>query len=104
MSYVAHNNSGHLLGTNRYDGNGFALIETDDDLICYEGAYIRRNKGQYGQFEVKHISGSHKDEGVKPHDDVTHLQVVELLGNGTDNIEASRVAVVTINNTHADTV
>ena len=100
---VAHDDVGDFVSVGRDDDGGFSLTETHDDFIGDVGGDVGADEGQDGEFQSVHIGGADDDDGVDAHDDVAHFQGIEFFDDGGDDIESAAVAVIAIDDPHADT-
>ncbi|SDM77327.1 hypothetical protein SAMN05660299_01510 [Megasphaera paucivorans] len=100
---VAHDDVGDFVGVSRDDDGGFPLIQAHDDFIGDVGGDVGAHEGQDGEFQSVHIRSADDDESVDAHDDIAHFQRIEFFDDSGDDIQSAAVAVIAIDDSHADT-
>ena len=84
------------------DEGCFSLGKTKDETAGEVRIDVHADQGADGWFQSEDPCTGHDDDEVQCEDDVADFQVVVLLDDGTDDVEAAGVAVVTVKDTHGD--
>ena len=84
------------------DEGCFSLGKTKDETAGEVRIDVHADQGADGWFQSEDPCTGHDDDEVQCEDDVADFQVVVLLDDGTDDVEAAGIAVVTVKDTHGD--